>query len=78
MTPSANTTPVEPVDGFGVAILDRLGNGDTWPPGVAALLSHLSSARSAQPSNTWERTAERSLSTSPPRVAWFETCSNYS
>ena len=51
----AETKPVEPTDGYGIAILDLLGRIEPWPTGVASLLSHLGSARSTTPSGKWER-----------------------
>jgi hypothetical protein len=53
--------PVSRDDGWGLAVLGWLGVVEDWPPGVAALLEHCATARTARPGPRWDRTGRQRL-----------------
>ena len=48
-------------DGYGRAVIARLGLVEDWPTGVAALLAHCAKARSTRPSAGWEKKCRQRL-----------------
>ena len=48
-------------DGFGLAVIGFLGLAEDWPPGVAGLLTHCVTAKSARPLPRWEKACRRHL-----------------
>jgi hypothetical protein len=48
-------------DGYGLAVIERLGLVEDWPAGVAVLLAHSAKARSARPSAGWQKVCRRRL-----------------
>jgi len=52
-------------DGYGLAVIERLGLVEDWPAEVAALLAHCAKARSARPSAGWQKVCRRRLDAVP-------------
>jgi hypothetical protein len=48
-------------DGYGLAVIERLGLVEEWPAGVAVLLAHSAKARAARPSAGWQKVCRRRL-----------------
>jgi hypothetical protein len=48
-------------DGYGLALIGRLGLAPDWPAGVAELLAHCAKARSARPSAGWKNACQQRL-----------------
>jgi len=48
-------------DGYGLALIGWLGPAPDWPQGLAELLAHCATARSARPSAGWENACRRRL-----------------
>jgi hypothetical protein len=48
-------------DGYGLAVIGWLGAAEDWPAGVAGLLAHCATARSARPSARWEKLCRQRL-----------------
>jgi hypothetical protein len=48
-------------DGYGLAVIGWLGAAEDWPAGVAGLLAHCATARSARPSARWQKLCRQRL-----------------
>jgi Domain of unknown function (DUF4132) len=48
-------------DAFGLAVIGWLGLKEDWPPGVAALLGHCSTAKAPRPASRWEKACRQRL-----------------
>ena len=48
-------------DGFGLAVIGWLGLAEDWPPGLAGLLAHCVTAKSARPLARWEKVCRQHL-----------------
>lgn len=48
-------------DGWGLAVIGRLGLAEGWPAGVAALLEHCVTAKPARPSARWQQVCRQRL-----------------
>jgi hypothetical protein len=48
-------------DGYGLAVIGWLGVVEDWPPGVASLLAHCATARTARPGPRWEKVCRQRL-----------------
>ena len=53
--------PVGRDDGFGLAVIGWLGLAEDWSPGVAGLLAHCVTAKSARPLTRWEKACRQHL-----------------
>jgi hypothetical protein len=47
--------PIEPSDGFGVALLSWIDDAGLWTPNVSSFLSLLASATGSRPTKSWEK-----------------------
>jgi len=59
--PPATEGAVGRDDGYGQAVIARLGQLPDWPAGVAALLEHCATAKPARPGPRWEKTCRQRL-----------------
>lgn len=53
--------PVSRDDGWGLAVIGWLGVAEDWPTGVAVLLEHCATARTARPGPRWEKACRQRL-----------------
>jgi len=59
--PPATEGPVGRDDGFGRAVIGLLGLVEDWPAGLADLLGHCATAKSARPGARWEQRCRQRL-----------------
>ena len=52
-------------DGFGLAVIEQLGLAEDWPAGLAPMLEHCATARTARPGQRWEKRCHQLLAAMP-------------